>query len=348
MDRPAACGARVGVQEVQEVQGVQGVQGVRVFVAASLTLLAVASSAAADEQRYAIVLSGASGGQKYAEQMAQWRNELRSALVDRYGFTADSVRVFVDETSKSGEQGTAQNVRSALAAMRKQLTRDDVLLIILLGHGTFDGDAAKFNLVGPDLTADEWSTALNGLPGRLVVVNTTAASFPFLARLAGPNRIVMTATDSPAQKYATVFPEYFAKAMQEASTDQDKNGRTSIFEVFAVASQAVKQHYEQRGQLTTERAVFDDNGDGVGREAEAPGPDGALARVLYLDAELPAAAGNPELAALIKRRRELETEAEALKLKKGTMAQPLWDAEYEKLMLELARVSRDIKSKSSP
>jgi hypothetical protein len=319
------------------------------MAAAAVLFLTLASPAAADEQRYAIVLSGASGGQKYSEQMAEWRNTLRSALVDRYGFTAENVRVFVDETVKSGEQGTAQNLRNAMAALRKQLTREDLLLIVLLGHGTFDGDAAKFNLVGPDLTADDWSTLLNGVPGRLVVVNTTAASFPFLARLSGPNRIVMTATDSAAQKYATVFPEYFAKAMQEASTDVDKNGRTSIFEVFAVASQSVKQHYEQRGQLTTERAVFDDNGDGVGREAEAPGPDGALARVLYLDADLPAAAAaNPELAALIRRRRELETEAEALKLKKAAMAPPLWEAEYEKLMLELARVSRDIKAKSSP
>jgi hypothetical protein len=157
---------------------------------------------------------------------------------------------------------------------------------------------------------------------------------------------VITATDSAAQKYATVFPEYFVKAMQEASTDLDRNGRTSIFEVFAATSLAVKQHYEQRGQLTTERAVFDDNGDGVGRESEAPGPDGGLARVLYLDAEMPAAANNPELAALVKRRRELEAEAEALKAKKAVMPGPAWEAEYEKLMIELAKVSREIRARS--
>ena len=230
--------------------------------------------------------------------------------------------------------------------MRKQLTPDDLLLIILLGHGTYDGDAAKFNLVGPDLTATDWGTLLSGLPGRLVVVNTTSASYPFLERLSGPKRIIITATDSPAQKYATMFPEYFAKALSEASSDLDKNGRTSIFEVFAATSLAVKQHYVQRGKLLTERAVFDDNGDGVGREAEAEGPDGGSARLLYLDAELPAAANDPELAALIKRRRELEAEAEALKAKKASMPPPTWEAEYEKLMLELARVSRAIKEKS--
>ena len=133
--------------------------------------------------------------------------------------------------------------------------------------------------------------------------------------------MVITATDSAAQKYATVFPDYFAKAMGEASSDLDKNGRTSFFEVFSATSAAVKQHYEQRGQLTTERAAIDDNGDGVGREAEAPGPGrGDWRGSLYLDAEPPAAANNPELAALLQRRRELEADAEALKLKKGTMA----------------------------
>ena len=68
---------------------------------------------------------------------------------------------------------------------------------------------------------------------------------------------------------------------------------------------------------------------------------------MYLDAELPAAANNPELAALLERRREIETEAEGLKLKKGyDAARPAWEAEYEKLMLELAKVSREIKAKS--
>ena len=308
-------------------------------------LLMLPSSVAAEE-RWALVLSGASGGAKYAEEMNTWRTTVATALADRYGFAKDKIRVFVDETVKSGQQGTAANVRATIAEAKKQLTRDDLLMIILLGHGTYDGEIAKFNLVGPDLTAAEWASLLNGLSAKLVVVNTTEASFPFLERLSGPNRIVITATDSAAQKYATVFPGYFAKALAEASSDLDKNGRTSLFEVFAAASLAVKQYYEQRGQLVTERALLDDNGDGVGRESEAPGPDGALARTLYLDADDAAAANNPALAELLRRRRGLEAEAEALKLKKESMPGPQWDAEYEKLMLELAKISREIRQKS--
>jgi hypothetical protein len=324
-----------------------GIGLMRHFALTAFIMLFLASAAAAEE-RWAIVLSGASGGPKYAESMKAWRTALTSALVDRYGFAKDKVRLYVDETVKPGDPGTAANVRAVMAEMKKQLTRDDLLLIVFLGHGTYDGDAAKFNLVGPDLTASEWSALLNGINGRLVLVNTTEASFPFLEKLSGPNRIVITATDSAAQKYATVFPEYFAKALGEASTDLDKNGRTSIFEVFAAASLAVKQHYEQRGQLTTERALIDDNGDGVGRESEAPGPDGALARTLYLDADEAGIANNPELAELTRRRRDLEAQAEALKLKKDTMSGSQWEIEYEKLMIELARISREIRDKSKP
>jgi hypothetical protein len=318
----------------------------RIVCLAALLVGLLAPAIAAAEERWALVLSGASGGPKYAEDMKTWRTALAAALVDRYGFAKDKVRVFADEADKAAPQGTAANVRSAIAEVKKQLTRDDVLLLILLGHGTFDGEVAKFNLVGPDLTAAEWATLLAGLNGRLIVINTTEASFPFLEQLSAPNRVVITATHSAAQKYATVFPEYLVKAMGEASSDLDKNGRTSIFELFAAASLAVKQHYEQRGQLMTEHALIDDNGDGMGRESEAPGPDGALARTLYLDAEDAATANNPELAGLLRRRRELEAEAEALKLRKDSMPGPQWQAEYERLMLELARVSREIRQKS--
>jgi hypothetical protein len=317
-----------------------------VFTIAWLCAAAGAPAVAWAEQRWALIVSGSAGGEKYAKQMQEWRSELSAALVSRYGFDAARIKVLSEATEPAAERATSENLRKVLADVRSQMSRDDLLVLVLLGHGTFDGEAAKFNLVGPDLTAKEWAGLLGAVPGRLIVINTTESSFPFLEGLSARGRVVITATDSAAQKYATVFPEYFVKAVQEASTDLDKNGRTSIYEVFAATSQAVRQHYEQRGQLTTERSLIDDNGDGQGREDQVAGPDGAVARTLYLDSENPAAASNPELADLLRRRRELETEAEALKLKKGSMPAPEWNSEYEKLMIELAKVSREIRSKS--
>lgn len=298
------------------------------------------------ETRWAVIVSGASGGEKYAEQMATWRNDLRAALVDRYQFKPEFVKQFVDETATSGEKGTAENVRKFFAELKKNSSKDDFVFIILLGHGTYDGNAAKFNLVGPDLAAKDWTDLLNGIQGRVTLVNTTEASFPFLETLTAKGRVVITATDSAAQKYATVFPEYFVKAMKEASTDLDKNGRTSIFEVFTAASAAVKQHYEQRGQLTTERALLDDNGDGKGREATAEGPDGGIARIAYLDSEVVNTSANPELAELIRRRRALEAQAEEHKELRGVMPEAEWQKTFEKLMLDLAQVSAEIRKKS--
>ncbi len=51
---------------------------------ALLTILAMAAAASA-ETRWAVIVSGASGGEKYSEQMRQWRADLERTLVDRYG-----------------------------------------------------------------------------------------------------------------------------------------------------------------------------------------------------------------------------------------------------------------------
>lgn len=312
----------------------------------AVLIVVLAPLTAAAETRWAVIISGASGGEKYAEQMRDWREGLRSAMVDRYGFKAEHVRLLVDEAAATGDKGSAENVRKIFTDIKKAGSKEDFVLVVLLGHGTYDGDVAKFNLVGPDLTAKDWTDMLAGVQGRLAVVNTTEASFPFLESLTAKGRVVITATDSAAQKYATVFPEYFVKAMREASTDLDKNGRTSLFEVFTAASAAVKQHYEQKGQLATERAVLDDNGDGKGREASVDGPDGSVARISYLDAESAAENASPELAALTKRRRTLEMQAEEHKQLKGVMPDAEWNTTFEKLMLELAQVSAEIRKKS--
>lgn len=314
-------------------------------VALAMGLLAVPAPGWA-ETRWAVIVSGASGGEKYADQMRQWRATLERTLVDRYGFDTTHVRVLVDESVQGGQVGSAANVKALFSEIRKTTSSDDLVLVVLLGHGTYDGEVAKFNLVGPDLTATDWNQILSGLSGRLILVNTTEASFPFLGALKAKGRVVITATNAAAQKYATMFPEYFVKALSEASTDLDKNGRTSIFEVFEAASLAVRQHYEQRGQLTTERALLDDNGDGIGQEQGGDGQDGSMARLWNLDAEPATSADNPELAALLKQRRALEAQAEELKQQKEGMPPAEWQSAYEKLMIELARVSQEIRRRS--
>ena len=146
----------------------------RALAPLALLLLLSAAPALAGE-RYAIVISGASGGEKYAAQQQKWRADLASALKTTLAFPDANVLVFSEENSDS-LRATAANVRRTLGDLRRRLTADDTLLLVLLGHGTFDGADAKFNLVGPDLTAVDWKSLVTDLPGRLILVNTTAAS----------------------------------------------------------------------------------------------------------------------------------------------------------------------------
>lgn len=316
-------------------------------VIAIVAVAAIVPARAIGAERYALVVIGASGEPKFAENYDGWRATLTTILRERLTFADDHLTVLAERASPGVERSTRDAVRQSFAAIRSKLQPDDLLFVILIGHGTFDGEIAKFNIVGPDLTATEWSELFGGLPGTLVIVNTTGASFPFLAPLSARGRVVVTATDSVAQRYETVFPQFFIEAFDDGRADADKNGRVSIWEAFTYASQAVRQWYEQRGQLSTERPLLDDNGDGTGKEAGAPGADGALARTTYLDSGVaPTATGDAALTALIQRRAALEQAIEELKARKASMSPDDFAAEFEKLVTELAKVSRDIRSRS--
>jgi hypothetical protein len=195
-------------------------------------------------------------------------------------------------------------------------------------------------------------------------VNTTSSSFPFIEELTGKNRVIISATDTTAQKYDTVFPEYFINGLAEASADIDKNGRLSVYEAFSYANQAVRQHYEKVGQLATERSLLDDAGVTINLNQQARGtppnqsarggppnpappaqpqvPNAVLARATYLDPEPGSTTSDPVLAGLQKQKAGLEAQIEGLRVRKGELSQQQYDAELERLALELAKVNAQI------
>jgi hypothetical protein len=119
-------------------------------------------------------------------------------------------------------------------------------------------------------------------------------------------------------------------------------------EAFMYGSAGVKRWFDERGQLPTERALLDDNGDGLGREADdPPNADGAVARVTYLrpDPALAAPAGS-ELTSLTLRRAEVQAQLDALQARKAGMPAAAYDAELERLLLDLARIDREIRSRN--
>ena len=173
------------------------------------------------------------------------------------------------------------------------------MLVVLLGHGTFDGDVAKFNLVGPDLTAADWTLMLTGLPGRLVVVNTTEASFPFLEALKAKGRVVITATNPRRRSTPRCSPS-------TSSRRSARPPRTSTRTAGPRSGRCSRRRAGGEAALRTARPADAPNGRCSTTTATAPaarqgadGPDGGFARLWNLDAEPAAVANNPELAALM-------------------------------------------------
>ena len=187
---------------------------------------------------------------------------------------------------------------------------------------------------------------LEPIPARMTVVNSTGSSFPFLEGLSAKNRVVITATNSYAQRYDTVFPDAFISALTAPDADADKNGRISMLEAFTYASRLVALQYEQADYLSTEHAVFDDNGDGKGSDAAVDGGDGVVAGLTYLDVVSVPTVADPEVQQLLIRQQALVEQIDELRRQRASMSADDFDLEFERLIVDLALVSRDVRRKT--
>lgn len=212
------------------------------------------------ERPTVIVVVGAAGSPEYGAQFVKWVGLWEQAC-SKGG--AKFAAIGLDEVENPDDRTTLQE---ALAGESQQTSA--ALWLVLIGHGTFDGRTAKFNLRGPDISEADLAEWLKPLQRPLVVINTTSSSAPFLSRLSGPERVVITATKSGFEQNYTRFGEYLAGAIAEPKADLDKDGQTSLLEAFLTASHRTDEFYLAAGRLVTERALLDDNGDGLGTRAD--------------------------------------------------------------------------------
>jgi len=305
----------------------------------------IASRPAADRNKYAVIISGASGEAAYAKQFAQWTAALRAALVGRFGFAEDRVQLLTEKPADAtAAPARAEEVKRLFGSLRTELKSENVLFIFLIGHGAFDGKEAKFNLVGPDLSAGEYHRLLSSLPTRSVVVfDMTSASGEFVKPLSATGRIIITATRSGQEQNATRFAEFLIAALGATDADTDQDGRISVLEAFTYANRLTANFYTRAGRLATEHALLEDNGDGVGHQ-KAEGGDGLLARATYIDSRSQEeAAANLAVAKLRLERTRLEGEIAQLIARKRELPESDYENALEKLFIELAKTNRALK-----
>ena len=290
-----------------------------------------------------IIVTGAPGEAEFssvfAKQAAAWKEaaEKGGARVIEVGGGVE------DATNPDGAK-----LQAALAAEKPD--GEDALWLVMNGHGTWDGTTARFNLRGPDISGDELAALLRPVKRPAVIINTASSSAPFMAKLAAPRRIIITATRSGSEQNLTRFGTHLAAVIADPAADLDTDGSVSLLEAFLAASRRTAEFYKTDSRLATEHALIDDNGDGLGTPADwfkglravkksdkGAAPDGAAARHFYL---VPPDSDKQWPAEKIKLRDQLEARLAALREEKAAMKEDAYYVQLEALLLELARLTR--------
>jgi len=303
--------------------------------------------AQSNEQRTLVLVIGAAGEPEYGEKFSAWAGLWKKAAAQG----GLETRV-IGEDAAGGEDDRTR-LTNVLA---EEISRPaGELWLAFIGHGTYDGHTAKFNLRGPNISADDLAAALKSCRRPLAVIQCASASGPFLPALSGPGRVIITATRSGNEENATRFGGYLAEAIANPAADLDKDGQTSLLEAFLLASRDVEKYYKDQGLLLSEHALLDDNGDGLGTPpdwfrgfravktaAEGKTVDGVRAHQMILVRGESEQKLSTETRA---RRDDLEAQLSALRLRKSSMGEDDYYKQLEAIVSQIARLYGDDQSK---
>jgi hypothetical protein len=287
----------------------------------------------------ALILRGVAGSEEHENKFEKWTSGTSKALVDKFGFSQDRVLVLTDKRTAQAE------IQKAFATLKQQLKPLDTFFLFLIGHGSGEGDY-KFNISGPDFTADDYNKLLSSLSvGRVVIVAATPSSGASLEKFGGKNRVVVTATRSGSEGNDIVFYDYFLEALQSPAADEDKDQKVSVWEAFKYGVAGTERFYKEEGRLATEHPQISDNGTEKtdAKAKEAP----LLARSTSFVVDRPIVSSDPKLQALFNQRKELEQKIESLRINKVALPAAEYDKLLEELLVQLALKNQEIRQQET-
>ncbi len=319
--------------------------------AVALTAL-LAAPAVAQQQSHLLIVSGLGGERQYSDAFYEWSVTLADAARNRHGLTREQIIYLAEDPARDpariNGKSTAEEIRKAIRTIAEKTREDDQVFIVLIGHGSANSEESKFSMPGADLGTKDFAALLDSLKGRKVAfVNTSSASGEFVPALSAPGRAIVTATKTGFERNEVMFPRFFVRAFAAEGADSDKDGRVSLLEAFDYARTEVARSYEEANKLQTEHALIDDNADKTGSaKPELRKGDGAVAQRMFLAPALSAAAAaaDPRLAVLYKEKRAIEDKITELRRAKDVMRAEDYEAQLEKLLVDLALKTQEIKA----
>jgi hypothetical protein len=285
---------------------------------------------------YYVTVAGLGGEPDYEQEFAQLSSDLdkllKSSGPDAHVYTL--------------KDATRANLTQVLTRVAGEAKPDDDFVLILIGHGTFDGYQYKFNLVGPDITAVDLAKLCDQIRSRRqLVVNTTSSSGGSIIALQRRGRGVIAATKDGNEKNATVFARYFVQALHDPQADLDKNNAISALEAFDYAQRHTADFYDSQKRLATEHAVFEDTG--AHEPVRAPSTDAGeglfLSNFTLLRLGVAQEAyDNPAKRALLAQKEDLERKIDTLKYDKAAMSQDEYKEQLTQALIDLAKVQEQL------
>jgi hypothetical protein len=293
---------------------------------------------AARATTFYVTVAGLGGEPDYEQRFSGWAGEIEAILKSAGG----DAKI---ETFK-GATATRANVRAALERIAHEAKPDDALVVMLIGHGSFDGIDYKINLPGPDLSATDLAALLDRVSAaRQLVVDMTSSSGGAINTLRKENRVVITATKSGTERNATVFARFWVEALRDPAADTDKNETISALEAFHYAQQKVAEYFESQKRLATEHPMLEDTGKGEGvRDPSAANREGlrAAAFPLVRLGAASAIANNPEKKKLLAKKDQIEQQIDLLKYNKAALAPDEYKKKLTALLLDLAKTQQEL------
>ncbi|PYR68750.1 MAG: hypothetical protein DMF88_08160 [Acidobacteria bacterium] len=306
--------------------------------ASCLCLLALLAATPARASVYVVTVSGLVGEPDYDQRFTASAVDLDKA----FKAAGPALHVY----TLTGKEATRAHVTQVLGDVARAAKPDDDFVLVLIGHGSYDGVEYKFNLLGPDMSAADIAALCDRVPAtRQLVVNTTSASGGSLSALQRAGRAVIAATKTGTEKNATVFARYWVEALQDPAADVDKNEAVSALEAFQYADRKTAEYYTSQKRLATEHPIFEDTGHGEAvRTPSVENGEGRLLASLVLvrlgDARQKAL--DPAKVALLAKKEDLERQIDILKYQKAAMAPSDYETQLKNLLVGLARLQVDL------
>src|SRR5579872_3007209 len=151
---------------------------------------------------YYVTVAGLGGEPDYEQRFTALAKDLdklfKAAASDAHVYTF------------TGADATKAHITETLAQIAREAKPEDEFTLILIGHGSYDGEVYKFNLPGPDISGEDLAILCDRIPAkRQLIVNTTSASGGSIGALQRAGRVVIAATKTGTEKNATVFARYW-------------------------------------------------------------------------------------------------------------------------------------------